>query len=359
ERLRGELSSAAATVVCLDADGPEIARRSAENPKVDVGPENLAYIVYTSGSTGAPKGVMVQHAGLANAYRAWESAYGLRSGPSRHLQMAGFGFDVFTGDWVRSLCSGGALVSWPREALVDPEALLDLIVRERIDVAEFVPAVAESLAGFLEERGRSLDAMGLAIVGSDVWNAGQHERLRRLAVGARVINSYGLTETTIDSTYFEGDLSGVPTDRTAPIGRPMAGTRIYVLDASLHPAPVGVPGELYIGGLGVARGYRNGPALTAERFVPDPFSAPGSRMYHTGDRARWRPDGTLEFLGRADDQVKIRGFRVEPGEIEAALSAHPEGEQAGGGARGGGQGGGGLGALLGAPPGAPPRRAPA
>ncbi|MBV8318682.1 MAG: amino acid adenylation domain-containing protein, partial [Planctomycetaceae bacterium] len=325
DQLRPDLPEHEANVVCLDSDWDRIASTREENPGRTTTPENLAYVIYTSGSTGTPKGVMITHAGLAAIHRAWEDVYALRSGPLRHLQMASFSFDVFTGDWVRALGSGGALVACPRETLLDPAELHALMVRERIDCAEFVPAVVEPLAAYLEENGLSLDFMRLIVVGSDVWHVGAHERLRRLAgATTRVVNSYGLTEATIDSLYYEGPLGDREPNRPVPIGRPFAGTQVYLLDRHLQPVPVGVPGEVHIGGAGLARGYHRRPGLTAERFLPNPFSdAPGARLYQTGDLARWLPDGNLELLGRIDHQVKIRGFRIEPAEVEAALLQHP------------------------------------
>ncbi len=312
-------------VVNVDRDAAAIgARPTTDAPRTNR-PLDPAYVLYTSGSTGTPKGVVVTHAGLAAAYRAWERAYGLgEGGPSRHLQMAGVGFDVFTGDWVRALGSGGTLVLCPREALLDPSELHRLLADERIDAAEFVPATIEPLMEHMERAGGSLAAMRLVAVGSDLWLSGRHERLRKLAgPTTRVVNSYGLTEATIDSTFWEGDLSAEPPDRPAPIGRPFAGSRIYVLDGRMQPVPVGIVGELYVGGPGVALGYLNRPGLTAERFVPDPFGVvPGARLYRTGDRARWRPDGQVELLGRSDRQVKVRGYRIELGEVEAALLRH-------------------------------------
>ncbi len=196
--------------------------------------------------------------------------------------------------------------------------------RERVDIAEFVPVVLRNLVQHLEETRQSLDFMRLVIVGSDAWHVADHNRTRRvLGPNTRLINSYGLTETTIDSTYFEGDVSALAEAALVPIGRAFPNVRLYILDGRMQPAPIGVPGELYIGGLGVSRGYIDA-ALNAERFPSDPFAAqPGARMCRTGDRARWRTDGQVEFLGRADNQVKIRGFRVEPGEVERVLQEHP------------------------------------
>lgn len=295
--------------------------------------ENLAYILYTSGSTGQPKGVMVTHRNLVHAYYGWEEAYGLggeaalsvRCGrPRSHLQMASFAFDVFAGDMVRALCSGGKLVICPKEILLDPARLIELMRREEVDIAEFVPVVFRDLIQYAEEQGESLGFFRLAIVGSDAWYAADHRRARKvLGPKPRLVNSYGLTETTIDSSYFEGEVDSLADTALVPIGRPFANVRLYVLDERMQPVPVGVPGELYIGGDGVSRGYVC-PERNAERFVADPFVGNGARLCRTGDRARWRADGQVEFLGRADDQVKVRGFRIEPGEVEQCLREHPK-----------------------------------
>ena len=324
--------------------------------------ENLAYILYTSGSTGRPKGVMVTHRNLVNAYYGWLHAYRLDSDVRSHLQMASFGFDVFGGDMVRALCSGGKLVICPKEILLEPERLLRLIRDEKVDIGEFVPVVMRHLVQYLEDTDQRLDSLRLAIVGSDAWYVAEHKRvLRRLGPHTRLINSYGLTETTIDSSYFEGDADMLPDAALVPIGRPFANVRLYVLDGRMQPVPVGVPGELYIGGDGVSRGYTKAE-LNAARFPEDPFcgvgfgppqtlierpalgvpplggitrlaippqggtpSAGGSRgdrLCRTGDRRGGGPTGRSSFSA-ADNQVKIRGFRVEPGEIEEILGGHP------------------------------------
>ncbi len=292
--------------------------------------ENLAYVVYTSGSTGKPKGVMVAHGSLCNAYRAWEDAYRLRTEATSHLQMASCAFDVFTGDWTRALCSGGKLVLCPRDILLDGPKLYDLMRRERVDCAEFVPAVLRHLVTHLEETGQSLSFMRLLVAGSDVWYAGEYRRIRGMCgPQTRLINSYGLTEATIDSTYFEGTALDLPEDRPVLIGLPFANTRIHILDRDFRSVPVGVAGELHIGGPGVARGYFKRPELTSEKFIADPFAdAPGGRLFRTGDLARYLPDGCVELLGRGDDQLKIRGLRIEPGEIETVLAQHPAVRQA-------------------------------
>ncbi|HLL45379.1 MAG TPA: amino acid adenylation domain-containing protein, partial [Longimicrobiaceae bacterium] len=325
ERAAGRLPAEGARVVRLDADREAIDAESAAAPETGVGEGNLAYVVYTSGTTGRPKGVQVEHRAWANAYRAWEEAYSLRPGPTTHLQMASFSFDVFGGDLARALCSGGKLVPVPMDTLLDPPALYALMRRHGVDTAEFVPAVLRSLFQHLREAGERLDFMRLLIAGSDAWYVREHEEIRALcAPHTRCVNSYGVAEAAVDSTWYESGREQLSGDAMVPIGRPFANTRIYVLDGRMQPSSPGVPGELFIAGAGLARGYGGRPGLTAEKFVPDPYSgAPGARMYRTGDRARWLDDGTLEFLGRADRQVKIRGFRVEPGEVEAVLALHP------------------------------------
>ncbi|MEN6405045.1 MAG: amino acid adenylation domain-containing protein [Thermoguttaceae bacterium] len=285
--------------------------------------DHLAYILYTSGSTGRPKGVMVTQGNLLNAFHGWREAYRLDEVRS-HLQMASFGFDVFAGDMVRALGSGGKLVICQKEILLDPERLLELIEREQVDAAEFVPVVLRNLVQYLEDAHRRLDRLRLAVVGSDAWYVGDHRRARAvLGPATRLINSYGLTETTIDSSYFEGDVDLLPESGSTPIGRPFGNVRLYVLDGRMTPTPIGVPGQLYIGGDGVSRGYVDA-SLNAGRFVPDPFSEKSDmRLCCTGDRASRRADGQIDFLGRADNQVKIRGFRVEPAEVEELLREHP------------------------------------
>ncbi len=315
-----------AEVVLLDAHADAIAAESAAAPETGVRPANLAYVVYTSGTTGRPKGVQVEHRSWVNAYHAWEEAFELRPGPTVHLQMASFSFDVFAGDFLRALGSGGMLVPVPVDTLLDPPALYALMRRHGVETAEFVPAVLRALAAHLRETGERLDFMRLLVVGSDAWYGREHEEVRALcAPGTRWIHAYGVAEATVDSSFYEGGGAARGADAMVPVGRPFANMRLYVLDGRMQPSSPEVPGELFVGGEGVARGYLGQPELTAERFVPDPFSGmPGARMYFTGDRARWLEDGNLEFLGRADHQVKVRGFRIEPGEVAAQLLEHAE-----------------------------------
>jgi amino acid adenylation domain-containing protein/thioester reductase-like protein len=325
EHLMGALPISGIRVVSLNAEWIASDTGTASITTDRATKDTLAYILYTSGSTGKPKGVMITHASLLNAYWAWEKGYALTSDTTCHLQMASFSFDVFSGDLVRALCSGRKLVVCPREWLTVPQHLYGLMRREMVDCAEFVPGVLRLLLQYLEQTQQKLDFMRILIAGSDSWYAWEYrDTLRLCGPQMRLINSYGVTEATIDSSFFESVLPAIETERLVPIGRPFANTQTYVLDSQLRPVPVGVAGELCIGGAGLARGYVNRPDLTAEKFIPHPFSKkPGERLYRTGDKARYLSDGTLEFFSRFDNQVKIRGFRVETGEIEVLLSDHP------------------------------------
>lgn len=321
---RGDLADSI-DVICLDTDRDAIGRQSTANSQCDAGGNHLAYLIYTSGSTGAPKGTMIERCSLVNAYLAWERSYRLREDTRVHLQMASMSFDVFSGDLSRALCSGGTLVIAPQELLLAPERLYALMRQEGVDCAEFVPVVFRELLDYLERTGQSLAFMRLIAVGSDLWYV--HEFRRALGFcgpQTRLVNSYGLTEATIDSTWYEAD-SELPAEGLVPIGKPFANTELYILDAYQQPVPVGAAGELYIGGPGLARGYVHQPELTREKFVPHLFSdLPGARLYRTGDRARWMRNGCVEFLGRGDNQVKLRGYRIELAEIESVLG-HCEG----------------------------------
>ncbi|XYI03749.1 amino acid adenylation domain-containing protein [Sorangium sp. So ce1128] len=302
-------------VVCLDADRDAIAaiaHEGVEGPAVEGTARHLAYVIYTSGSTGKPKGVLVEHAGLCNLAVAQARAFGVRPG-GRVLQLASPSFDASVSEVFMALVAGAALCLPPPGVLAGAE-LARTLREQAIEVVTVPPALLSTLA---PERFPALRTLAVA------GEACPPELARRWAERARLINAYGPTEITVCATWHEV----APDGRRPPIGKPLANTRALVLDAHMQPAPIGVPGDLYLGGVGVARGYLNRPELTAERFVPDPFAAlwgePGARLYRTGDRARWLPDGTLDFLGRLDGQVKIRGFRVELGEIEATLAAHP------------------------------------
>ncbi|MEO1427763.1 MAG: amino acid adenylation domain-containing protein [Cyanobacteria bacterium J06633_8] len=316
--------------ICLDTDWEEIEQHSQDNFEVGITSDNLAYTIYTSGSTGKPKGVLVAHNSLVNAYFAWEDAYQLKTQARNHLQMASFSFDVFAGNLVRALCSGGTLVLCPITHLLDAAKLYELMLTQEIDCAEFVPAVIRNLMEYLQETKQNLHFMKVMIVGSDSWYIEEHEKLRDLcSPTTHLINSYGVTEATIDSSYFDNICSKELRDKLVPIGHPFANNQMYILDKQLQPLPIGVPGELYIGGDGLARGYLNRPELTSEKFIQNPFdNSKSKRLYKTGDLARYLSDGNIEFLGRIDNQVKVRGFRIELGEIEALLNTHPQVNQA-------------------------------
>lgn len=311
ERLRGRLASSKARVVALDGKWDEIARRiSSDLPAEAVGlrSDDLAYVIYTSGSTGTPKGVLVDHRNLQNLVNWHIAEFDIRK-ESRCSSIAAIGFDAATWEIWPPLCIGAALVLGPQTLVNDVEALISWWSDQSLDVC-FMPTPIAELAfarGIRNPKVRTL------LVGGDRLR----HRLRRQPFA--LVNNYGPTECTVVAT--SGRI--LDEDEVLHIGRPIANTKIYVLDLDLRPVPIGVSGEIYVGGAGVARGYLNRPQLTAERFLADPFiTRPGARMYKTGDLAKWRADGTLEYLGRNDDQAKIRGYRIEPGEIEAVLQEH-------------------------------------
>ncbi|MEV7867337.1 amino acid adenylation domain-containing protein [Streptomyces sp. NPDC088124] len=304
----------------------ESTRPEPEDAPVDL--DAPAYVIHTSGSTGRPKAVRVSHRALAAVRAAWHEEYGLGAAPGVHLQMAGVSFDVFTGDLVRALCSGGRLVLIGRDLLLNTARLYGTMTGEGVDCAEFVPAVARALMEHCAHGGHRLDFMRLMIVGSDAWKVEEYERLRALCgPGTRVINSYGLTEAAVDSAYFEGPADGLAPNQLVPIGRPLPNCSLHILDEHRDLVPPGVTGELWVGGAGLALGYAGDPEQTAERFVEltlgrGPGAAP-ERLYRTGDLARRDARGLIHLLGRADAQLKVRGHRIEPGEIESLLVSLP------------------------------------
>ncbi|MEU0099840.1 amino acid adenylation domain-containing protein [Streptomyces sp. NPDC006267] len=299
-----------------------------DGPAPGTRPESAAYIITTSGSTGRPKAVRVSHRNLASAHDSWRQEYRLETDVRVHLQMAEPSFDVFTGDLVRALCSGGTLVLADRDLLFDTARLYRTMRQERVDCAEFVPAVIRGLMDHCAREGLRLDFLRLLVVGSDAWSVGEYRRLAELCgPGTRLLNSYGLTEATIDSAFFEGPVDDLEPGAMVPIGRPLPNTTLHVLDAHGEPVPPGVPGELWIGGEGVALGYAGDPEQTEERFVTRRLArdadARPERLYRTGDIARWDARGRVHLLGRTDGQVKLRGHRIEIGDIEAHLAQWP------------------------------------
>ncbi|MCA1191392.1 non-ribosomal peptide synthase/polyketide synthase [Saccharopolyspora sp. 6V] len=304
---RADLESSVDAAVLVPGTDEEAAAPPVES---EVAPANLAYIIYTSGSTGQPKGVAVSHAGLAALATTHRDGLALEP-RSRVLQVVSPQFDVSVADIVMTLSVGAALVLAPPPGrLVGSELAAELVKRRASHVmlsASLLDTVAE----------QEVPAVRCVVIGGEAVTA---ELASRWATGGRrVIDAYGPTEVTVAATMS----APLAVGEHPTIGRPVLGTSVFVLDRRLRPVPAGMPGELYVAGSGLARGYLARAAGTAERFIACPFGAPGARMYRTGDLVRWNRDGALDFLGRADDQVKLRGFRVEPGEVEAALTAHP------------------------------------
>jgi amino acid adenylation domain-containing protein len=302
----------AAVEADVEAEG-----QHASPPGIAIRPANLAYTIYTSGSTGRPKGVAVSHASIANLLDHWLAHLGPLDG-ARTALWSSIGFDVSVQEILLPLTTGGTLYLVPDQVRVDPEALMGWLRKHRIEVTYLPPAFVHWIDEAPAERLAGL-ALRQLLVGVEPLPELALHRMTEVLPGLRVLNGYGPTETSVYSTAY---LDPRPLARQCPIGRPLANTRVYLLDERLQPVPVGVAGELYIGGAGVARGYLGRPGQTAERFVPDPFVA-GERMYRTGDLGRRLPDGTISYAGRRDHQVKLRGFRVELGEIEAVLREQP------------------------------------
>jgi amino acid adenylation domain-containing protein/FkbM family methyltransferase len=319
QALVARLPDAGVPLIRLDADAGAIARAPAGEPAGLPHPEQLAYVLYTSGSTGRPKGVAMRTGALSNLLE-WQARTSSAAAGTRTLQFASLSFDVSFQDILSTLSTGGTLVLTSDEQRLDPAALLRLIAAEGVERL-FIPVV--TLHQLAEAAPVEALALREIIVAGEALRISDEVRafLRR-SPGCRVINQYGPTETHVVTCWEPppsvDDLPALP-----PLGRPVDNAAVYLLDGELRPVARGMLGEVFIGGLPVARGYHRAPGLTAERFLPDPLGAPGSRMYRTGDLARFDGDGALGFVGRADAQVKIRGFRVELGEIEAALAAHP------------------------------------
>jgi amino acid adenylation domain-containing protein len=281
-------------------------------------PQHLAYVIYTSGSTGKPKGVMVQHQGLCNRFDWMQSAYPTLPSDTM-LQKTPFTFDVSLEEFFPPLLAGARLVISRPEGHKDPAYLAEVIAKNSVTITHFVPSM---LHMFLEYPGSaSCTSLRRVVCSGEALPAALAQRFQQQLPGVELHNLYGPTEATVEVTAWKCP-PGFK-ESVVPIGRPIANTRMYILDEQRQPVPVGVPGELYIGGVQVARGYLNRPELTAERFLADPFTTgPDARMYRTGDLSRWQRDGNIEYLGRNDFQVKIRGFRIELGEIENELLRH-------------------------------------
>ena len=295
------------------------------NPNCAVAPGDTAYVIYTSGSTGKPRGVLLTHAGLVNYNANMSSFYSVTS-DDRVLQFCSISFDIALEEIFITWLSGATLVFRTEEMPIAVPEFVAWIQQQRITVLDLPTAYwHEWVHDFPELKQPVPHGLRLVIVGGEKASARAYAKWSSVAGGrTRWVNTYGPTEASIAATAFESRSytgSGIPSD--IPIGRPVANVRVYLLDRHLNPVPVGVPGELHIGGVGVAKGYFNRPELTAQKFIPDPFSSAPARLYKTGDLARYLLSGEIEFLGRRDDQIKIRGFRIELGEIETALAKHP------------------------------------
>jgi amino acid adenylation domain-containing protein len=302
----------------VDADGARIARAPTAAPAPSAGAADLAYIIFTSGSTGRPKGVAVEHRALINLLTSLRARPGLGAGDTL-LAVTTPAFDIAAVELFLPLLAGGRVWVAEAAAVADGRRLAELLARSGATVLQATPATWRLLLA----AGWAGDPCLTALCGGEALPRALADQL--LPRCRALWNLYGPTETTIWSAA----QPVTPGDGPVPIGGPLANTRLYILDDRLRPVPIGARGELCIGGAGLARGYLGRPELTAERFVPDPFAEdPAARLYRTGDLARWRADGTIELLGRRDDQLKVRGFRVEPGEVEAALAAHPAVAQA-------------------------------
>ncbi|MFD2467580.1 amino acid adenylation domain-containing protein [Amycolatopsis silviterrae] len=315
ERYASLFTDSGCPVVTLD----QTAETSSDSPEWIVEPDHLAYVIYTSGSTGRPKGVQIQHGSYAEHALVIAREYGITAA-DRVLSLASLAFDGSL-EQIGAPLLAGASVVLSDPLFWEPEELADQLGRHRITSVNLTPAYYRELLGVLAPRDPRVAHLTMVNVGADVVTTEDARRWRELGLPGRFLACYGPTEATISSLLQWADDADLDA-ASLPIGRPVAATSAYVLDSRGRPAPVGVPGELHLGGLRVARGYLRRPGLTADKFVPDPCS-PGARLYRTGDLARFRSDGTIEFLGRLDRQVKIRGFRIELGEIEAALDAHP------------------------------------
>ncbi|MEH2136766.1 amino acid adenylation domain-containing protein [Nostoc sp.] len=314
KRLFDKLPEYQAKLVCLDEVWSEILQNKQNNLIKVVTPTHLANVIYTSGSTGKPKGVMVEHSGLCNLAQAQIQTFGL-SGNSRVLQFASFSFDAYISEILIAFGSGATLYLGTKDSLMPGVPLIDRLKNDRITHVTLPPS---ALAVLPQEE---LPTLQTIIVAGEACPI---ELMRQWSTGRNFFNAYGPTEASVCATVAKC----TPGDEKVTIGRPIANKQIYILDSDLQLVPVGVPGELHISGVGLARGYLNARELTQEKFIPNPFDnskfkIQNSKLYKTGDLARYLPDGNIEYLGRIDNQVKIRGFRIELGEIEAALSQHP------------------------------------
>jgi amino acid adenylation domain-containing protein len=319
--LAGKLPESTAKIIKPDAEWDVIAQESQANPAIEISADNLCYVIYTSGSTGRPKGVMISHRGLANYLKWSTNAYRVSKGGGAPVHSA-IGADLTITGLFAPLLVGRSVTLVPEGFGV--QALSDVLQSEKnFSLTKITPAHLEVLGQLIDSEQAAGQTRAL-IVGGEALRGEQLSFWQTHAPSTRLINEYGPTETVVGCCVYEVP-PGIPISGPVPIGRPITNTQLYVLDQYLQPVPVGVTGELYIGGAGVARGYLDRPELTAERFVPNMFGRkPGTRLYKTGDLVRYLPDGNIEFLNRNDQQVKIRGHRIELREVETRVSQHPQ-----------------------------------
>jgi len=330
QNLVKNLSNSGSETICLDSDWDKISQESTENPTTEVTPENLIYIIYTSGSTGKPKGVAVEHQQLFNYIYSIQDR--LEFTIATYAIISTFAADLGNTVVFPALCSGGCLHIISEERAFDAEALTDYFSNHPIDCLKIVPSHLGALLSSSDPE-KILPRQRL-ILGGEALSWQLLERIQKLAPDCQIFNHYGPSESTVGVTTFKLDNMELPSAagieyssyaKTVPLGRPIPNTYIHILDQHQEPVPIGVAGELHIGGAGLSRGYLNRPELTAEKFITiDKEQGIGKRLYKTGDLARYLPDGNIEFLGRIDNQIKIHGFRVELGEIETAINQHPE-----------------------------------
>lgn len=309
--------------ICLDTENLTVQPENKLN--INIRPSQPAYVIYTSGTTGKPKGVLVEHKSMASVAQAWLNDFKLNDFNVRLLQMANQSFDVFTGDFIKTIVSGGTLIVCPEEIKIDFYNLYHFIIKHQISILESTPALIVPFMDYLMEKKFTIDSVKMIIIGSDILLGSDYQKLiRNFGANINIINSYGVTEATIDSTYFyhEDGKKELRQITNTPIGKPLSNSKTYILDKKMQLQATGLVGELYIGGAPVSRGYLNNIELTNQNFITSPFN-PKDTLYKTGDLAKWNRDDDLEIIGRADNQVKIGGYRVELGEIEEMLKKHP------------------------------------
>ncbi|OKH20883.1 hypothetical protein NIES593_17295 [Hydrococcus rivularis NIES-593] len=316
-----KLPESNARLVCLDKNREIIDKQETTNPNALVKSDNLVYIIFTSGSTGKPKGVAIEHRQLTNYLYSIQEKLALPTGAS-YATVSTFSADLGNTAIFPALCTGGCLHIISQQRATDAEALADYFQRHGIDCLKIVPSHLAALIASVDAK--AILPKQLLVLGGETANWDLIEQIQQQS-SCRILNHYGPTETTVGVLTYPVKERSIA--ETVPLGRPLANMQVYVLCARLQPVPIGVPGELYIAGAGLARGYLNAPQLTQERFLDNPFQA-GAKLYRTGDLARYLPDGNIEFLGRVDRQIKIRGFRIELEEIEAVLCQHAQVQQA-------------------------------